>query len=94
VAVAGSGRTVTLVGGDGAARLALAASPGSTLAVLTTAPDLVDRSPGFAPDGSTIVFVRVPAAASEHSSGIWLVGPDGRELRQVSTDGTDPFWLP
>lgn len=94
VAVAGSGRTVTLVGGDGAARLALAASPGATLAVLTTAPDLVDRSPGFAPDGSTIVFVRVPAAAPEHSSGIWLVGPDGRELRQVSTDGTDPFWLP
>jgi hypothetical protein len=63
-------------------------------AVLTTATDLFDRSPGFSPDGTTLLFGRVLAADPTRSAGIWLCGLDGRDLRQLSTDGSDPRWLP
>src|SRR4029077_8928621 len=61
---------------------------------LTSATDLFDRSPGFSPDGTTLLFGRVLAADPTSSAGIWLCGLDGRELRQLSTDGADPRWLP
>jgi hypothetical protein len=68
----------------------LAASP----SVLTTATDLADRSPVFSPDGTTLIFARVQAGQPDRSAGIWLVGLDGRELRQLTTDGSNPAWLP
>ncbi|HEU4571850.1 MAG TPA: hypothetical protein VFR93_04125, partial [Candidatus Limnocylindrales bacterium] len=61
---------------------------------LTTAADLVDRDPSFGPDGGSILFLRVGASNPSSSAGIWVVGPDGRELRQLSTDGAEPRWLP
>ena len=61
---------------------------------LTSAPDLLDRSPAFSPDGSTLLFSRVQAADPTASAGIWLCDLDGRNLRQLSTDGADPRWLP
>jgi hypothetical protein len=61
---------------------------------LTTAIDLFDRSPAFSPDGTTLLFGRVLAADPTRSAGIWLCGLDGRDLRQLSTDGADPRWLP
>ncbi len=61
---------------------------------LTSATDLFDRAPEFSPDGSTLLFGRVLAADPTRSAGIWLCGLDGRDLRQLSTDGADPRWLP
>jgi hypothetical protein len=62
--------------------------------LLTTAADLSDRTPVFSPNGEEILFVRVPAADQARSAGIWVVGVDGRELRQLTRDGADPRWLP
>ena len=60
---------------------------------LTAATDLSDREPSFSPAGDLVVFVRIPAAGGP-SAGIWEVRTDGRELRQLSPDGTQPRWLP
>jgi hypothetical protein len=62
--------------------------------VLTTAADVSDRTPVFSPNGQEILFVRVPAAEQGRSAGIWVVGADGRALRQLTRDGADPRWLP
>jgi Tol biopolymer transport system component len=48
----------------------------------------------FSPNGEEILFVRVPAADQARSAGIWVVGVDGRVLRQLTRDGADPRWLP
>jgi Bacterial Ig-like domain len=74
--------------------LAYAASPTALPQVLTTAADLLDREPSFGPSSDEIVFVRVAAASPGESGGIWTVGADGRDLRQLSIDGSDPRWLP
>ena len=68
------------------------AGGGAPLA-LSAATDLSDREPSFSPAGDLVVFVRVPAAGGP-SAGIWEVRTDGRELRQLSPDGTQPRWLP
>ncbi|HET7026705.1 MAG TPA: Ig-like domain-containing protein [Candidatus Limnocylindrales bacterium] len=82
-------------GGLGNARhVAYVAPGGSAPDALTTAPDLLDRRPSFAPDGASILFLRVRADDPSASAGIWVVAPDGRELRQLSTDGAEPRWLP
>lgn len=95
VAVAPNGGIATLVGGPADPRHA---AYGSRALVapnpLTTAADLSDRDPSFSPDGSTILFMRVPVGLPDHSAGIWTVGPGGRELRQLTTDGAYPRWLP
>ena len=62
--------------------------------ILTAAPDLLDRQPAFGPSADAIVFVRVRTVAPTVSTGIWVVDSDGRELRQLTTDGSDPRWLP
>jgi Tol biopolymer transport system component len=74
--------------------LGYTAAPPRALDALTTAPDLVDRFPGFSPDGTTVLFSRVPTTAQTRSAGIWLADLDGRDLRQLSTDGAYPRWLP
>jgi hypothetical protein len=93
VAVAGHGGITTLVApnGDHIGYAALAAGPPEAL---TSAPDLLDRAPGFSPDGTTLVFGRVLAGDRTRSAGIWLCGLDGRDLRQLSTDGGAARWLP
>lgn len=68
--------------------------PTGVLSVLTLATDLLDRQPQFSPAGDAILFVRVPRDDPGRSAGIWLVAPDGRELRQLAPTGSDPRWLP
>ena len=43
---------------------------------------------------NAILFARVARDDPTHSAGIWVVGRDGRELRQLSPAGSDPRWLP
>jgi hypothetical protein len=64
------------------------------LTVLTLTPQLLDRQPAFSPAGDAILFVRVAEDDPTHSAGIWLMAPDGRELRQLSPGGSHPRWLP
>ena len=75
-------------------RLEYRARPADPPMLLTSDPSLVDRQPTFAPDGRSVLFVRAAKEAPGVSRGIWVVGVDGRELRQLSADGTDPRWLP
>ncbi|HEY6058132.1 MAG TPA: hypothetical protein VIV06_08870, partial [Candidatus Limnocylindrales bacterium] len=81
-------------GGAGVVRVAYASSSSAPPFALTTAGDLVDRSPSFSPDGGEIVFTRARRDAPTRSAGIWIVGLDGRELRQLSVDGASARWLP
>jgi hypothetical protein len=92
-AVAGQGGITTLVtpAGD---HIGYTPATDRPLESLTSATDLLDRSPGFSPDGTTLLFGRVFAADPTRSAGIWLAGLDGRDLRQLSTDGTAARWLP
>ena len=92
-AVAGHGGIATLVAPDGdhIGYTSLASRPPEAL---TSSADLVDRMPGFSPDGTTLVFGRVLAADETRSAGIWLCALDGRDLRELSTDGTAARWLP
>ncbi len=94
VAVASSGTLATLLANGGPEHLAVLGPGASTPSPLTTAPDLADRQPSFSPDGGTILFLRVRSDEPTQSDGIWTVEPDGRELRQLSTDGAAPRWLP
>lgn len=86
--------TIERTGTGAAAHLAYAPTRGSNPTQLTTATDLSDSRPSFSPDGASILFLRVKATDPTASAGIWVVDPDGRELRQLSTDGADPRWLP
>ncbi len=61
---------------------------------LTGTADMADRTPGFSPDGTTLLFARVVAADPTRSAGVWLSDLDGRDLRQLSTDGAYARWLP
>jgi tricorn protease-like protein len=51
-----------------------------------------DQAPSFSPDGKQIVFARVS------TGNLWVVGVDGRGLKQLTTDPsapeTDPAWSP
>ncbi|HEX5465683.1 MAG TPA: Ig-like domain-containing protein [Candidatus Limnocylindrales bacterium] len=92
-AVASNGSLAGLASGA-PGHLAVALDRSASPAVLTTATDFLDREPAFGPGGSALVFVRVSATAPGTSGGIWTVDADGRELRQLSTDGSTPRWLP
>ena len=94
VAVASTAALATLVGPGGPEHLAVLGPGAASPSPLTTATDLADRQPSFSPDGGTILFLRVQADQPTLSAGIWTVAPDGRELRQLSTDGASPRWLP
>jgi Tol biopolymer transport system component len=93
VAVAVHGGVATLVAPDGV-HLGYAALGSQPPEALTSAADVLDRSPAFSPDGTTLLFGRVLAADPSRSAGIWLAGLDGRDLRQLATDGADARWLP
>ena len=94
VAVTSGGAAAWLHSDAGVLHLAYVATVTGEPAVLTTATDLADRGPAFAPDSSRILFVRVAVGALEKSAGIWSVGLDGRELRQLTADGVAIHWLP
>jgi hypothetical protein len=74
--------------------VAYQAGEGASPLMLTTAADLSDRTPVFSPNGQDILFVRVPLGDQGGSAGIWIVGADGRQLRQLTRDGAEPRWLP
>ncbi len=93
VAVAGHGGIATLVAPLGA-HVGYTSLASRAPEPLTSAVDLLDRSPEFSPDGLTLVFGRVQASNPTRSAGIWLAGLDGRDLRQLSIDGTAARWLP
>lgn len=81
------------LGGGTAQHVAFEPAGGGAPVALTTAADLADRQAAFSPAGDIVVFVRVPASGGP-SAGIWVVRTDGRELTQLSPDGSDPRWLP
>lgn len=93
VAVAGHGGIATLVAPTGA-HVGYTSLASRAPEPLTSAVDLLDRSPEFSPDGLTLLFGRVLASDPSRSAGIWLAGLDGRDLRQLSIDGSAARWLP
>jgi Tol biopolymer transport system component len=55
----------------------------------------VDLEPSWNAAGTWIAFLRIDAR--RHTSGIWLVRPDGRGLHRILaglTNVTDPVWAP
>lgn len=54
-----------------------------------------DFLPAWSPNGGTIAFVRLPVTRDEQvgAPAIFLIGPDGRGLRRL-TSGTSPSWSP
>lgn len=93
VAVAGHGGIATLVAPSGA-HIGYTSLASRAPEPLTSAVDLLDRSPEFSPDGLSLLFGRVLASDPTRSAGIWLAGLDGRDLRQLSIDGSAARWLP
>jgi hypothetical protein len=93
VAVAGHGGIATLVAPAGA-HIGYTSLVSRAPEALTSSLDLLDRSPEFSPDGLTLLFGRVLASDPTRSAGIWLAGLDGRDLRQLSIDGSSARWLP
>jgi hypothetical protein len=61
---------------------------------LTTDSNLSDRSPTFSPTGDLILLLRVSVSELDQSDGVWVVQPNGHGLRQLTTDGSYPRWLP
>ena len=93
VVVAGHGGIATLVAPAGA-HIGYTSLATRAPEPLTSAADLLDRSPQFSPDGLTLLFGRVLASDPTRSAAVWLAGIDGRDLRQLSIDGTAARWLP
>jgi Tol biopolymer transport system component len=60
---------------------------------LTRGREADDRDPAWSPDGSTIVFAR----RARESSNLYVVGSDGKGLRQLTSgtsSDTQPDWSP
>lgn len=58
-----------------------------------------DATPKWSPDGKTIVFQSYGKLSSSSTFAIWMVNPDGTNLRQVSPLNTEvagqyPYWSP
>jgi TolB protein len=53
----------------------------------------IDKEPSWSPDGETIAFIRGSTEPGKH--GIYLIGPDGENLRQVHAGvAGSPSWSP
>jgi hypothetical protein len=96
VAASGDGSVAVLVRDtSGATHIAVGRIAGlPTIRSLTSATDLWDRWPAFAPDGKTVLFARVPAANSDVSAGIWTADVSTGRVTALTTDGAFPRWLP
>lgn len=93
IAVAAHGGIATLVAPSGT-HVGYTSLASRMPEALTIGVDLIDRAPEFSPDGLTLVLGRVAASDPSRSAGIWLVGIDGRDLRQLSIDGSAARWQP
>jgi hypothetical protein len=96
VAVAADGSIAVLIRDTSAAtHIAVGRIAGlPTIRSLTSAIDLWDRWPAFAPDGKTVLFARVPAANRDVSAGIWTADVSSGRVTALTTDGAFPRWLP
>ena len=79
---------------DGHNHLVTAGKAGAQPVQLTSDAQYSESGPSFSPDASQIVFARVGNLNPKISAGIWIVGPDGSSLTNLSVDGTCPRWLP
>ena len=95
-AVAADGSVALLVTDpSGTVRVAVEQLGGSrTVRLLTTDAGFADRAPAFSPDGSVILFGRVPTDRIDVSAGIWTAVVSTGAIAQLTTDGADPRWLP
>lgn len=95
-AVAPDGRIAAPIDPEGDGTWHIGASPrrSPTVVGLTTADEYSDGWPAFSPDGEELLFVRVRPGTPTRSEGIWVMLPDGRELRRLTTDGAYPRWIP
>lgn len=93
IAIAPNGEAAYLVDDTANVEHVAVAAPSSPPTVLTSGGQ-DDRWPGFSPDGSSLVFGRVPGATSNASAGIWRIDLATRSLTPLSPDGAEPRWLP
>ena len=97
--VAGATLVLAPAGRTPGAALALAQEPGEGVLTVDEVIDMVRVSgPKISPDGSRILFVKneLDWDENERDSRIWVVGPDGRDMRPFtgSTDDRSPEWSP
>jgi Tol biopolymer transport system component len=75
------------IGADGRGRTPLTAPPAGT----------DDYDPAWSPDGGSIVFVRSHAAEGRRQSDLFVVRPDGADVRQLTAlpgEAHGPTWSP
>ena len=99
ILVAGATLVLAPAGRTPGAALALAQEPGEGVLTVDEVIDMVRVSgPKISPDGSRILFVKneLDWDENERDSRIWVVGPDGRDMRPFtgSTDDRSPEWSP
>ncbi|HEY8870307.1 MAG TPA: Ig-like domain-containing protein [Candidatus Limnocylindrales bacterium] len=96
VAVAPDGMLATLVRTSGSPSRIATLQLGDEAVSRPLTPDTVrdDRWPAFSPDGASILFGRVFIDQANASAGIWTVQVRTGSVAQLSTDGTEPRWLP
>ena len=54
---------------------------------------LFNYQPSLSPDGTKVVFTRVPATDSGRPA-IWIANADGSHLHRLERHGTNPLWSP
>ena len=99
IAVAAAITILAPIGGTSGAVHALAQDPGAGALTVDEVIDMVRVSgPRLSPDGSRILFTKNELDWDENKreSRIWVVGPDGSNMRPFtgSTDDRSPEWSP
>ena len=57
-------------------------------------PELIIGLPAWSPANNAIAFVSSRGSSSPSGFGIWLVNPDGSNLRQLAFPAVSPTWSP